>query len=128
MMTIRDVQSLDARGRIGSERDDRVYAIVLLIWFVAISLLLHEIFDIRPAAAQTVCGDRAVILENLAKFHSERPRAIATSVDGKLLEVVVSSTGSWSILLTRPNRRTCVVATGEGWESLPAVARDDPSA
>jgi hypothetical protein len=48
-------------------------------------------------------------------------------MNGKLLEIMVSSAGSWSILLTRPDRQTCVVATGEGWESLPAVARE-PSA
>ena len=83
-----------------------------------------------PASAQVsqaACGDRGKILENLDKLYSEKPHAIAVSEDGKLLEVVVSSSGSWSILLTRPDKRTCVVATGDSWESLPAVAKD-PSA
>ena len=44
------------------------------------------------------------------------------SADGKLIEVLVSSTGSWSLLVNYPNRVTCVVAVGENWERLPAVA------
>lgn len=123
-MTIRDVQLIDTRGRIDAERDTRVYIVALLIWFVAISLLLYEIFDIRPAAAQTACGDRAAILDDLARFHLETPQAIGLSADGKVIEILVSPSGSWSILVNHPNRQSCVVAIGENWQSLPNVATE----
>ncbi len=31
---------------------------------------------------------------------------------------MVSPTGGWTILVTYPKRPSCVVATGDGWESL----------
>jgi len=74
-----------------------------------------------PSHAQALCGDRAAILESLEKNHAETPRAIGLSQDGALLEVVVSPTGGWTILITYPKRPTCVVATGDEWTSL-AVA------
>ena len=71
-----------------------------------------------PSYAQTLCGDRGAILEGLEKNHAETPQAIGLSQDGGLLEVVVSPTGGWTILITYPKRPTCVVATGEDWNSL----------
>ena len=121
-MATRDTQAIDTGSGIHSGREEKFYVVVLLMWVVAASLLLYEIFDIRPASAQTACGDRAEILTKLAKHHSERPQAMGLSADGKVIEVLVSSTGSWSILVSHPNRLTCLVATGESWESLPVVA------
>ena len=123
-MTIRDVPSTDAHGDISTEREGGVYVIVLLFWFVALSLLLHEIFDIRPAAAQSACGAQTDIVKSLAKLHAETPQAIGLSADGKVIEVLVSPSGSWSILINHPDRRSCVVATGENWQSLPARNTD----
>ena len=48
--------------------------------------------------------------------------AMGLSVDGRVIELLVSSTGSWSILMSYPSRMTCLVATGDYWESLPALA------
>ena len=78
-------------------------------------------------SAQTVCGDRTEILKTLAKFRSERPRAMGLSAEGQVIEVLVSSTGTWSILVSYPTRLTCLVATGEGWERLPTVATGPPA-
>ncbi len=70
------------------------------------------------AAAQTLCGERAEILDRLEQRFAETPQAIGLSEDGALVEVVVSPTGGWTILVTYPKRPSCVVATGKGWESL----------
>ncbi len=94
------------------------------MWVIAAWLLLDVIFDIRPAYAEPACGDRSIILEDRAKLYSERPQAIALSADGKVIEVLVSPSGSWSIPVNQPNRQTCVVAMGESWLSLPAAAAD----
>ena len=100
------------------------YLVVSVLWLIAASLFLYEIFDIRPASAQSACRDRTDILEVRAKLYSEKPQAIALAADGKVIEVLVSPSGSWSILVNHPNRQTCVVAIGESWLSLPAVATD----
>ncbi len=70
------------------------------------------------ADAQTICGDRAQILERLVQEFAETPQAVGLSQDGALVEVMVSPTGGWTILVTYPKRPTCVVATGDSWEAL----------
>lgn len=70
------------------------------------------------AVAQTFCGPRAEILDRLEKQYSETPHALGLSTDGALVEVVVSPSGGWTILVTYPKKQSCVIATGEGWESL----------
>lgn len=69
------------------------------------------------SAAQPICGDHGEIRERLEKAYAERPQAIGLSQDGGLVEVLVSPSGGWTILITYPDRPTCVVATGKGWES-----------
>ena len=126
-MKMRDTQPNISRTWIPTGDTGRLGPIATGLAVIAAAFLFSAVLGSRPASAQAVCGDHSEILANLEEVYSEKPRAIAVSADGKLLEVVVSVTGSWSILLTRPNRRTCVVATGDSWESLPEVAKD-PSA
>jgi hypothetical protein len=71
-----------------------------------------------PAEAARICGDRHRILEQLKQEHNERPNALGLSADGGVLEVLVSPEGGWTILVTYPERRTCVVAVGRSWEAL----------
>jgi len=70
------------------------------------------------AAAPRLCGDREQILEQLKHKHREEPRALGLSADGGLLEVLVSPQGGWTILVTYPERPTCVVAVGKAWQTL----------
>ncbi len=70
------------------------------------------------AHAQALCGDRTALVERLEQEFSETPQALGLSEDGALVEVMVSPSGGWTILVTYPKRPSCVVATGEGWESL----------
>ncbi len=126
-MEMRGTQPNNSRARKPAGNTGRLDPVAFGLAVTAAAFLFVAISGSRPASAQAVCGGHSEMLAKLEKFHSEKPRAIAVSSDGKLLEVVVSAAGSWSILLTRPNRRTCVVATGDGWESLPEIAKD-PSA
>ncbi|MCZ6860724.1 MAG: hypothetical protein O7I42_10680 [Alphaproteobacteria bacterium] len=120
-MEMRDTQPNISRARIPTGNTGRLGPVAYGLAVIAATFLFSAISGGRPASAQAVCGDHSEILAKLEEVHSEKPRAIAVSADGKLLEVVVSATGSWSILLTHPNRRTCVVATGDSWESLPVI-------
>jgi hypothetical protein len=71
-----------------------------------------------PAEAARICGDRHQILEQLKQEHNERPNALGLSADGGVLEILVSPEGGWTILVTYPERQTCVVAVGRAWEPL----------
>ncbi len=70
------------------------------------------------AHAQALCGERSALVERLEREFSETPQALGLSEDGALIEVMVSPSGGWTILVTYPKRPSCVVATGDGWESL----------
>jgi hypothetical protein len=71
-----------------------------------------------PAEAAKLCGDRDEILQRLEQRHEETPQALGLSSDGGVLEVLVSPSGGWTILVTYPKRPTCVVAVGEAWQPL----------
>ena len=74
-----------------------------------------------PAAAQVVCGDRENFVEHLAEGFEEAPTAFGVVDSGSILEVLVSPTGSWSILVTSPAGLTCMIASGQSWETLPVL-------
>ena len=46
---------------------------------------------------------------------------------GAVLEVFASKNGSWTFLVTMPSGLTCVVASGQSWESLKVVQSDQIS-
>jgi hypothetical protein len=74
---------------------------------------------VSEAAAQAVCLPRGQALEHLAAKYGEAPVARGVTGIGGLLEVLASpSGGTWTILVTRPSGRSCVVAAGEGWRPL----------
>jgi hypothetical protein len=71
-----------------------------------------------PVEAAKLCGERGAILKSLEQRHQETPQALGLSADGGVLEVLVSPSGGWTILVTYPKRPTCVVAVGEAWQAL----------
>ena len=71
-----------------------------------------------PADAVRICGERDVLLEQFAMQHRETPQALGLGADGGVVEVLVGPDGGWTMLVTYPERPTCVVAMGEAWEML----------
>jgi hypothetical protein len=65
-----------------------------------------------------ICGERAMLLEQFALQHDETPQALGLGADGGVIEVLVSPEGGWTMLVTYPDRPTCVIATGDHWEML----------
>ncbi len=76
--------------------------------------------SVAAMPVQTLCGDRADVLAGLKQSHSEEPVAIGLTSTGAVIEVLTSPSGTWTFLVTYPGGMTCMVATGDGWESLPA--------
>jgi len=72
-----------------------------------------------PALASSkVCGERSKILAQLEKAHNEVPHALGLSSDGSVIEVLVSPDGGWTMLITYPDKPTCVIGVGEAWQSI----------
>lgn len=70
------------------------------------------------------CGDREAITQHLAEKFGERHAAIGLQSDSGLLEIWSSEqSGTWSVLLTRPDGQTCVMATGTDFYLLPELLK-----
>jgi hypothetical protein len=76
---------------------------------------------VAPAAAAQ-CGPRSALLEHLSKQFKEEPRALGLVGSAGVLEIYVSSHGSWTLLITSPGGTACIMAAGESWEELPKLA------
>ncbi len=81
---------------------------------VTISLLLAALGLAPPAHAFTgVCADREATKRLLAQRYDEQQVASGVTRSGGLFELFADRTGAnWSVLLTRPNGLTCIVALG----------------
>ncbi len=99
--------------------------------FVALGLLAVGALPLgsEPASAQggpAVCRARDGLLSQLESKYGEVPVAIGVA-DGQLIELLTAKDGiTWTIILTSPKGLSCLVASGEGWQSL-APAPTGPS-
>ncbi|MGH6931472.1 MAG: hypothetical protein ACREEE_03450 [Dongiaceae bacterium] len=94
---------------------------VIFVLSVALAALLF-IGTMPSASAQALCGKHGDILVKFADAYGEVPGALAITDQGGLLEVLVSPTGTWTMLLTMPGQLTCVVGTGQAWQTRPLDA------
>ena len=101
---------------------ETTFSSVLRLLIAAFLILGSFALNARSASAQTACGERAKFLSNLAKTHKEAPTSIGVTSAGQVVEVLTSAGGSWTIIVTAANGRTCVVAAGEAWESITRAA------
>lgn len=81
-----------------------------------------------PAAAQQACLLRDTTVTRLEERYGERVlgRGLANAGTA-MFELFVSETGSWTVVVSDPKGRSCVVASGEDWQQLP-LKQGDPVA
>lgn len=65
------------------------------------------------------CAPRPVVLERLAEKFGETRQSIGLGANNAVVEVFASvDTGSWTITVTMPDGMTCLVASGQSFETL----------
>lgn len=65
------------------------------------------------------CSNRDQVVERLASKYGESRQSIGMAPKGRVVEVYASlETGTWTITVTMPNGITCLVASGQSYESL----------
>jgi len=79
------------------------------------------------ANAQQVCGQRTDVVSKLDSDYKESTTGMGLVNNGSVVEVFASQSGTWTILVTQPNGVSCVVATGEAWESVTKNAKLGPT-
>lgn len=78
---------------------------------------------IMVLAAQQVhaqnCAPRSDVVNRLAETYGETRRGIGIARQGAVMEVFASDrTGSWTITVTLPDGMTCLVASGQAYETM----------
>lgn len=77
-------------------------------------------FAAGAAAAQTAnCAPRTAIVDRLASKYGESRQSIGLGTNNAVVEVFASAdTGTWTILFTRPDGISCLMAAGQGFEMV----------
>ena len=73
-----------------------------------------------PAATTTTanfCAERTEMVKSLAEQFKENPAAVGVINPSAVVEVFVSPDGSWTILATGTDGKSCVLSAGVGWET-----------
>ena len=66
---------------------------------------------------QPICGQRDEIVKSLSEQFKERPQAVGVVDKNAVMEIFVSDAGSWTIIATGTDGNSCLVSSGEGWQS-----------
>ncbi|WP_394707502.1 hypothetical protein [uncultured Celeribacter sp.] len=87
------------------------------------ALLMATTLTAAPASAQQNCAQRDQILDRLTSKYGESRQSIGLAPNSGVVEVFASDeTGTWTILVTNPNGITCLIASGQAFETLAEVA------
>lgn len=80
-----------------------------------------------PADAQQVnrCANHDKLAKQLGDGYKEKLKAIGVVGKKAIVEVFVADSGSFTILVTRPNGLSCVLAAGHSWDNVPAMLAGD---
>lgn len=76
----------------------------------------------RPGAVVLqACGDRAQHVDALRERYGETTRGVGLTGAGAVFELLVAEDGSWTLLVSFADGRSCLVAAGHDWESIPSA-------
>ncbi|MCC6471693.1 MAG: hypothetical protein IT563_25490 [Alphaproteobacteria bacterium] len=70
----------------------------------------------RAEEAKMACGDRTELLAHLKDKYHENQTGFGITQKGGVVELMTSEDGSWTLILSFANGRSCLMATGQGWE------------
>lgn len=82
------------------------------------------------ATAQSACAPRDYLVQELARKYAEQQVAIGLAAGGHVMEIFASAAEEWTLVATRPDGVSCIVATGTHLslvEVLPVPPSADPA-
>ena len=96
----------------------RAFILAVLSLACLIGMPLPRVADAQQPQPSQTCGERLKIIAFIAKKYKEVPRAMAITGGNSFMEIFLSPTGTWTALITDVTGKTCIVASGEGWEDI----------
>ena len=82
---------------------------------VAATLLAGSLTS-RAQTAPQMCGERSTIIEGLQRDFKEQPAAVGVVNASAVVEVFVSDQGTWTIIATGADGKSCLISAGENWQ------------
>lgn len=81
---------------------------------------IAAVLSLTPAAAETRnCAPRDAVVERLADRYGETRQSIGLGANNAMVEVFASEeTGTWTITVTSPSGVSCLVASGQAYETI----------
>ena len=73
-------------------------------------------------AGAIICGGHNDLVAGLAQAFQQKQLGYGVVGQSAIVEIYVSASGTWSMLVTDVQGRSCIFATGEGWESTAIAA------
>ena len=71
-----------------------------------------------PAGADTPCHPRSDVVTQLSIQYGEQPVARGLTAAGQMVEVFASPSGTFTIVVTRHDSLSCLIAAGKGWHAI----------
>lgn len=112
---------LNIAGRIGAIMAPALTCIIGGTSFAEppVRLAQRPVESTSPAAAQPrTCLPHDSAGEKLRAEFGEKVLGRGVSSDGTLVEIFLSSSGTFTVIKTTPKGMSCVVDFGEGWQTL----------
>lgn len=110
-------EEIETPGRLRSRMDSAMkqQLFALSLGFGGLILATHHAFaDARPN-----CAERETVVAELASRYGETRHGIGLAANNAVMEVFASAeTGTWTITVTLANGMTCLVASGQNYETL----------
>ncbi len=79
-----------------------------------------------PSIAQAqfaMCGERTAIVDQLKTKYQETRQAVGLISNIGAAELYVSEKGTWTMLMTLTNGKSCIIAAGHSWDTAPTLAQ-----
>ena len=92
---------------------------ILAVGVVLVTLALAKVAPATQAQTASHCAPREQVVERLAGTYGETRRSMGLGANNAVVEVFASEvSGSWTITVTLPSGVTCLVASGQAYESM----------
>lgn len=83
----------------------------------ALSVIMLANTPSAEAADTAACAKRELVVKKLEQGYGEILRSMGLQKSQGIVEIYSSeTTGSWTILMTRPDGVSCLIAAGQLWE------------
>ncbi|MBA3447629.1 MAG: hypothetical protein H0T56_08460 [Pseudaminobacter sp.] len=87
------------------------------LWLIPAAIATLMLAPAGAALASSPCAERGEIVKKLSDEYKENPQAVGIINPNAMVEIFISDKGTWTIIATGTDGKSCVISAGEGWES-----------